>query len=158
MSDQESGGGGEAVEKVKANLGSMGLNDKVVLFGSAAVVLFSFFSWFEATAMGMNVAVSGWQEYHVVGLLALIAGAVVTVMGMDKPEWLQLVLVGGGWVLAPFAFWMRVDVEPTGNKVIAEQLLKNMDMGFTFWFWLAMLAGLAATVMAALNFKERMGK
>jgi len=39
---------------------------------------------------------------------------------------------------------MSADID-TGGDPLAEQLLKSRDLGFTFRFWIAMLAGLTAT-------------
>ena len=142
--------GNEIAEKIQANYKTLGMEDKLVLFGSAALLLLSFIRWRGSSNAGMN----GWQDYHVLGMLACIGTIVVTLLKMDKPDWLQAALAAGAWVLGPLAYWMHYDVP----KGVIKLPLAEMMPSRTLFFWLALIAGLVAAIAAGRKYWEHRQK
>ncbi len=146
-------GGSELPERIQKNLKSMGLQDKIVLIGSAVLLLLSFFNWFGSNFGGAN----GWHDYHVLGLLACIGAIAVTLLKMENPNWLQASLAVAAFGLGPFAYWLRVSSFGKSEGEGAMRMLfrsSSFGLSLTFIFWLAFIASLAAAVGAGWKLFE----
>ncbi len=143
----------------KNPLQRLDLNRQITAVGSFVLAVLSLLSWFKSSMklgdavenVGSVAGVDTWN-----GWMALIFAG-VTLVWMFMPalkaavapklppalnEWIPVMLPALALLLGPVIFWFRVetsDVEVMGAKVVRDT---------TLFFWIALLAGVAATVGA----------
>ncbi len=152
----------DRIAQMKATVDAMGRQDKMVLFGSVALVILFLLPWYSVTAnvMGMQQSnsLNGLQGVAWLGWIAAIAAAVLSltkagvlgsmppaVASAAKSTGVLVVLTGVALLMGPLYFWSKVGGSvPEGAEQIAE-----FSAGKTFFFFLALLAALAAAGGAA---------
>lgn len=146
-----SGNGTDLVGQIKSNFATMGIHDKVVLFGCGAFVLLSFFNWISNDFDGIN----GWRGIHILGNLAVVGAVVVTLLKVSEPKWLQAALAGGGFLIGPLAYWISYDVPDaeamSGVSKAAAAMADKYVLSYTLVFWIGLLASLAGAAAAGVK-------
>lgn len=144
-------------------IGSMDLQDKMTAIGAIALGVLLLFPWWsveipkELQGLGVMRGVQtswkwteGWQ-----GKLSLVAAALTAVwmilpgfrasmaqkLSKEILPFITVILAGLAFVLGPF--WFLLDAPSGGESAM------GASIGKTFWFWLALLAGLACAGGAA---------
>jgi hypothetical protein len=152
----ESGGDKGAAAKaqeLKEAIRKLGVRDRVIFLGSAALVLLFFFPWYRMTLTVFgsteSESTSGLTGAGWVGFLAACAG---TVAGLSNMGFLplsaelrtlagkttvQLGLAAAALLMGPVWFLSQTDEGTRGPFGMAE-------VGRTLFFWLALLVALAA--------------
>lgn len=155
MSEGESDkGAGAKAQELKDAIGRLGMRDKVIFLGSAALVLLSFLPWWsvEVEMMGLKKSVNGLHDAGWIGFLAACLGTVAGLANMGfiplsgemkalaRKTVVQLGLAAVALFLGPIYFWSNAEDAP---------MMGMGSAGKTLFFWLALLAAGAAAGAAA---------
>lgn len=157
----------ETLADVKVTLKALGLQDKLILFGSIALAVLFLLPWwsFSSNIMGVTTSssVNGLQGAAWLGWIAAIAATIlaltkagilrsmpVSFISASKSTGIFVVLTGVALLAGPLYFWSTVGGDvPAGMEQVA-----GIKMGKTFFFFLALLAALAAAAGAVWKLME----
>jgi hypothetical protein len=154
----------DKVAEVKAVVKSMDRQDKMVLFGSAALALLFFLPWYSVSvdALGMkrSESINGLHELAWLGWMAAVAATILAltkakILGAMPPALqtaskntgVMVVVTGLALLAGPIYFWTKA-----GGDVSAE--IAGVSAGKTFFFVLALLAALTAAAGAVWRLVE----
>lgn len=155
----------EKAREVKAAVKALGPQDKLILFGSAALFVLFFLPWYRMSAnvMGISQSVNGlhgvlaWLGWLAAGAATFFVLANMRLLG-SLPGGLRQVAANPAILVAltalallagPIYFWSQI-TEPTAEFM----KMAGVSIGKTFFFWLAFLAGLAAAGGAVWKLTE----
>ena len=156
----------DKVSEMKATVDALGRQDKMILFGSIALVVLFLLPWYSVSASVMGLertdSTNGLHELAWLGWFAAIAALVLAltkagilgsmppgVVAASRNTGLMVVLTGLALLAGPLYFWSKV-----GSGVSQGVEGMGVDAGKTFFFVLALLAALTAAGGAVWKLME----
>jgi hypothetical protein len=168
MSEGESkGGAAEKAREVTEAIKKLDFRDRVVFLGSAALVLLFFLPWWRwtitnpFTGQSESDSVNGLRDACWLGFIAACASTVAGLANMGfvpltgdakrlaGKTAMQLGLAGAAFLMGPIYFWSNSRGGGAGAFGMGE-------VGHTFFFWLALLAGAGAAGCAGWKLADEM--
>lgn len=157
----------DKVAEVKAVVKSMDRQDKMVLFGSAALVLLFFLPWYSVSVdvLGMkrSDSINGLHELAWLGWIAAVAATILALtkakilgsmppalQAASKNTGVMVVVTGLALLAGPLYFWSTA----VGDVPEGADQLAGVSAGKTFFFVLALLAALTAAAGAVWRLVE----
>lgn len=148
--------------EARVDLNKLSTSDKVIAGGAIALLIFSFFPWFEISGFGGSASNNGW-DYFLTGILPVLLGLVMlaqVAISAFSPEtklpdlpvtWGQVHL--GAGVIAAVLVLLRL-LLGDDNFDIPGAELAGLDAGRAFGLFLAALAAVVLAVGGFLKFQE----